>query len=754
LTLQIRRDVSAIQNLLNPYDFANPVSDSSLFIGRVDELSEIRYYLEQALRSKRPTNIAIVGSRASGKTSLLNISEQEAKKLGLLSVRIDLDEGDALSQWAFFFKIFDTLLSAACEAGAYGGKHGRTLETYVDVTCSLSIPEDKTFCPFFFPIQYAKALSGNNSQGQVPDYSFRQDLSAIQTEVKKPIVLLFDEGNVLSKSRVHLQKLRNIFMNAQGYMLIVTGTPEMFPLMDEVFSPIIRQFKKVVLNQFVDQDDTGSLIRKYLETVGVQPDSLFDFEGSNDLEDIHDLTGGRPYEIQLVCHTLFKRVQQGRASTMSLDLGVIEEVRQQLESSQNLAGRPILNKIKTLDFDSLRALGVISPCVGGASFEQLSALESLLGLSEWSQEEFASKFAYLKSEGILDESERGVITFKGDDFDKIYTKYFSVEKEAPVQFSEFSFAAYTRIRLDAFVQAAAAVRSPRPMQPAPRAIDIRSVVDAMGTAGGPTNVFVETPIALLRSIYRLLFDYQGASEIVLVECGLNLAGAEVQAWYVPRRRGNREALEVCLSTLQVVRTRAEAMGHVCVFQLIDIPVPSLEDVLNRIATSGNRKLGELLADSHANTVFDGYVSQRITTTVERHAAAAYSLREFLSPIPLNNLGYFFSARDDLSKALMLFQLSIEAHVKSEEPHALPSFNMAILHAKNGDAALAVGLLGQIVGSLIDPDEKIACLFVPKKVGSAVEFLEIRDRLSLSEEISSALRILTTENHAENDPSAE
>lgn len=743
--------MSDIQSLPNPYDFANPVSDSSLFIGRLEELSEIRYYLEQALRSKRPTNIAIVGSRASGKTSLLNISEQEAKKLGLLSVRIDLDEGDALSQWAFFFKIFDTLLSAACEAGAYGGKHARTLETYVDITCSLSIPNDKSFCPFFFPTQYAKALSGNNSQGQVPDYSFRQDLAAIQSEVGRPIVLLFDEGNVLSKSRVHLQKLRNIFMNSQGYMLIVTGTPEMFPLMDEVFSPIIRQFKKVVLNQFVDQDDTKLLIRKYMEGIGVEPDTLFDFEESTDLEDIHDLTGGRPYEIQLVCHTLFKRVQQGRASTMSLDLGVIEEVRQQLESSQNLASRPILNKVRALDSESLQALAAVSPCVGGVTLEQVSALEYLVGPNNWSREEFCSKIAYLRSEGILDETEKGLIVFKVDDFDKIYTKYFSVEKEAPVQFSEFSFAAYTRIRLDAFVQTVAPVRAPRPIQPPARTIDIKSVVEAMGTGGGPTNVFVETPIAVLRSIYRLVFDYQGLPEIILVDCGLSLVGADVQAWYVPRKRGNTGALEACLGALQGVRSRAESIGHSFVSQLVDIPVPPLDNVLARVAASGNRKLGELIAESHGTAVFDGYISRRITAAVERHAAAAYSLREFLSPTSLNNLGYFYSAKGDSDKALILFRLSIENHVKSGQPHALPSFNMAILHAKSGDIALAVGLLGQLAESSVDPEEKIACLFVPRRVDSAIEFLEVRDLPSLFGAISGALQIMTTEKKEEGDP---
>lgn len=733
--------MSDIQGLANPYDFANPVPSSDLFIGRDEELSEINYYLEQALKTRRPTNIAIIGNRASGKTSLLNVTEQAARKVGLLTARIDLDEGDADNQWAFFFKIFDTLFSAACEAGAFGGIHSKTFDTYVDVTCSLSIPSDKAFCPFLFPIQYARALSGNNSQGQVPDYSFRQDLNTIQTELKRPVVLLFDEGNVLSKSRIHLQKLRNIFMNAQGYMLILTGTPDMFPLMDEVFSPIIRQFKKILLNQFVDQDDTENLIRKYLETVKVEPDSLFDFEDSNDLEDIHDLTGGRPYEIQLVCHTLFRRVQQGRASKMSLDLGVIEEVRQQLESSQNLAGRPVLSKIKALDIEGLEALAVFAPCVGNASVNQVCALEHVLGAGNWQNENVASRFEYLKSEGILDENEKGVLVFKGDEFDKIYTKYFSREKSAAVQFPEFPFAAYVRIRLDALVQTAAHVQPLRAVPLSSRATNIELIAEAMGKGDGITDVFVETPIGTLRSIYQLLFDYQGMDEINLVDCRLNLAGAEVQAWYRPRKRSQKEALNACQEALKILKSRATEVGGGCLAQAIEIPVPPLQNVLLQIAASGNRRLGELIAESHVRNLVEAYQSQRTSASGERHAVAAYSLKEFLAGTSLNNLAYYYFSKSEFDKAATLFNMSLETHAKAESSRVLPAFNLAMVYVKTGYHEKAIALLRETVGMLTDAEEKVFCLFVPRPMGSTLELVEVRGELNLSSEIANALTTL-------------
>jgi Cdc6-like AAA superfamily ATPase len=82
-------------NLNNPYDFANPVSERDLFVGREDIMEDIKYYLDHATKAPRPINIALIGQRASGKTSILNMTEIEAHNRGFCVVRIDLDEDDS-----------------------------------------------------------------------------------------------------------------------------------------------------------------------------------------------------------------------------------------------------------------------------------------------------------------------------------------------------------------------------------------------------------------------------------------------------------------------------------------------------------------------------------------------------------------------------------------------------------------------------------------------------------------------------------
>ena len=74
----------------NPYDFANPVNDPNLFAGRKAILDEIRYYLDHAKAASRAINLAIIGGRASGKTSILNMIQNEAQHRKFCVVRVEL----------------------------------------------------------------------------------------------------------------------------------------------------------------------------------------------------------------------------------------------------------------------------------------------------------------------------------------------------------------------------------------------------------------------------------------------------------------------------------------------------------------------------------------------------------------------------------------------------------------------------------------------------------------------------------------
>ena len=328
----------------NPYDFANPVTDRELFSGREAELKNIKYYLDQAANAPRPISLALIGNRASGKTSLLNIAAQEAEERQFCTVRIDLDEGDVGNSLAFFSKFFNAIIFKAFSQNAFGGLEAKTYDTYLDMITTYTVPDDKTFCPFLFPIQYAKAAAAKQMSAVMLDEGIKRDMGVVSGELKTPIVVLMDECDVLSLNRPILQKLRNIFMQAPGYMLILAATPKLFPLLDEVFSPIIRQLKKISVQDFKDYRDSIRCIEGPVQKMGLDPSEVFDSETYGE---IHELSGGRPYEINLICHVLFRRYQENPGRAMSLSSAVLEDIRSELDKSQELLSLHIIPSIKT-----------------------------------------------------------------------------------------------------------------------------------------------------------------------------------------------------------------------------------------------------------------------------------------------------------------------------------------------------------------------------------------------------------------------
>jgi hypothetical protein len=196
--------------------------------------------------------------------------------------------------------------------------NGMLFEVYLDVVSLITelSEEQKRWFPFIFPIQWAKSLvQGTQKKIQISDPIFRRDLSAIGEEVRAPIVLLFDECNVLSSSKASLQKLRNIFTHIAGYMLVFSGTPDLFPTIDEVFSPIARDFVSIEVSAFDNEEESKECVAAPLKLIGIDdPEKVFDSETLRDLVRLKGVASGNPYEIQLLCHTLLKRRNAGTNS--------------------------------------------------------------------------------------------------------------------------------------------------------------------------------------------------------------------------------------------------------------------------------------------------------------------------------------------------------------------------------------------------------------------------------------------------------
>lgn len=712
----------------NPYDFANPVTDEELFVGRKNELEEIEYYLNHAKTASRPINIAIIGPRASGKTSFLNITEIKAKRKGFLTVRIDLDEGDAKTQLAFFYKLFDGLLTVVCEFGAFGGIEGKTYETYLDIVNTYVIPEDKTFCPFLFPLQYAKAMGSGNFNALLSDHNYKKDLIKIYDEVKKPIVLLFDEGDVLVSNKVILEKLRNIFMNISGYMLVIAGTPNFFPIISEVFSPISRQFKKVNIGSFKNIRETEECIKKPLEKIGIKPEDIFDTKTYyTDIEEIHNLSGGRPYEIQLVCHMLFRRIQSKQAREMKLNLSVLEDVRRELESLQNIITRPILTKIRSVKKELLSALNLLCACDGHATFDQLWSIEYIFNDEEkWTKEGLNKKLQYFVDEGII-KVEGDIIRFAGDEFDKIYIKYFAREQGVSLSFPDFPLELFWEVRLRNFLGKIGITSIELFLITDYLNFDFNELCIKFANQNLEEDIFEENPPGILEKLYFLMLDYRFEKTIPVLQMRINLLGITgLYLYYVPNPT-NLDDLDTFLQNVEPLKKRADEVGGKLLVEKKEIPVVSVEVLTKKVEFTKNEKFKNLLSDLHALKMVRQYLENANIEEALFHGDLAFRYSSEPEPGLSNNLGYLYMCVGDFDKARSLFEKAISDYKESSEA-ALPNYNLGVLEAKCGNFDIALEKINFCISQLEATSEReveCECLIVPKLIGGKLEYEEIK-----------------------------
>jgi len=235
----------------------------------------------------------------------------------------------------------------------------------------------------------------------------------------------------LANNQTLLQRLRNIFSNVEGYMLVLAGTQEMFRALDAVFSPIPRHFKRIPVVPFRDESETADCVMKPLRVAEVPSEDL-DWAT---IGEIHEMSGGSPYEINMLCHFIYRRYRDGLVPKFQLTVEALDDVLEQLEPIRRQLGlvpegpaprTETVAKIKGLDQQALHDALEVIPCEQ-ISLRELAILR--LAFSDFSEgdlqtarDELEEKCRRLERQGLLSLS-HDRFAFRGDTFDRLYLKY-------------------------------------------------------------------------------------------------------------------------------------------------------------------------------------------------------------------------------------------------------------------------------------------------------------------------------------------
>lgn len=331
----------------NPYT-RSPIKKKEDLAGRAQELKSIQYYLGLTAAGQNP-HLALIGQRGVGKTSLLNGAESIAKELKLLPVRLDMNEQKANSQWNFWQDLYLTLALAMAKLGCWGGVQGRIYAELLKMIYARK-PGDLDNAVMQIPYVFS-CHQGDTNSFECPDalvvHDFESCMAELQSKGLEGIALLIDEADCLGKNVALLQLFRNIFQVVEHCSLLLAGTEAVFPALSEVFSPIPRQFHRIDIKPFARWSDTLDLVLHPLSSI--PEDNLKNLSPALPvIQELHELCGGAPDEVQLYCHHMYRCVEDGSSKQMSLSPQVFREVLREYRSISTSNVDAVLNAIERL----------------------------------------------------------------------------------------------------------------------------------------------------------------------------------------------------------------------------------------------------------------------------------------------------------------------------------------------------------------------------------------------------------------------
>ncbi|MGV3551146.1 hypothetical protein [Rhizobium sp.] len=725
--------VEKLKELTNPYDFANPVIEERHFFGRSTETADVIYYLNHAKSTNRPIHIALVGARASGKTSFLNMAELEAKRRSFCCVRVNLNEADIATNLSFFGKIFNAVARAAFAAGAYGGAKGATHLSYLELLSTGEVSDIEQI-PFISSFAMARAERNGNVNFSVPDDMIFEDLTNIHKELQRPVLILVDECNVLSKNRSVLEKLRNIFMNLNGFMLMFAATEDFFPVMDEIFSPIMRQFKRISIGPFRSSDDVGQCIRKPLSRLGLTERDVRNLAPTVFMSEVDTLSGRRPYEIQLICHELFKRCQEGKSKRFSLSLATLESIQQVLASGQNIDDRLILKSARRMKANLFTALEAACGGTENLSLEDTWRVEYLFhGEDRWMKGAYMAACEELQQMGFISVLANSV-NFKGDQFDKVYLKYLARTKNIGVSLSELGiegniFANFAKIALrhDGLIPVGGGMTGNG-------AQDVSPIIELL--RGEPLSKDIEfTP--LLENILKTVMYQDAGRNVRLVEIRYKGDIGSGNAWFMWTEPEHAHGFRKVKKDIEQVRLRGLDAGIDIITNYWDIHVLEPYEICDRVKRIGDEKLATRVANELLDTVAMFYVERRDKKRALDMARAAFSLQESRLHANANNVGYLYMDLGEYDEARRWLQAAKQ--YGDEEELQLVTYNIATLSALKGDYSAALFELRQAKEM---KEAAASCVYkMAKGSDQMIKIIEILDPPPLGSLIDEAIKAI-------------
>ncbi len=312
---------------------------------------------------------------------------------------------------------------------------------------------------------------------------------------------------------------------------------------------------------------------------------------------------------------------------MKLDFGVLEEVRRELETWHDIYSRPVLTRIRKLTREQLHALSILCACNARATIDQLWALHySFEGEGGWTKEALVSHLEAFRNAGIIEISD-GAIRFGGDDFDKIYAKYYAREQDVVLNLSRRSPDQQWLSSLEDFFDNVVPERlkllTPRyPINGRP--IEVISLAERLSQSHSDDDPLVDADY-FAEELYKVMVEHRGKAKIIVLKVSVSLLGLRASSLYVAVDPDDESAVKDGLLALQPVRARLADVGGEVTVEEVELPVADVEVMARKVEGSANEQSRFMLAMYHMETLHEAYVNRQDPEDAQFHADWCYGI---------------------------------------------------------------------------------------------------------------------------------
>jgi len=345
------------------------------------------------------------------------------------------------------------------------------------------------------------------------------------------------------------------------------------------------------------------------------------------------------------------------------------------------------------------------------------------GTDRWTKESLSDNLQYLKRIGLIKIDEVGIITFSGDDFDRIYSKYYSkkhgvsqrITDDPPDERAGYYLASTLSgtlgLPLSMFLENTDILDA-----------DIKDMVqlfmmDDDNEVKSLKNPFEIYPVLAFR-YYISCFENFGKQAYPLISITLaspwykvrNLLSYELNS-EEPQTLTYKEKID---DAIQVLRSRALQLDGDIEYEIHLLPVPDSNILTNKLASSENETLKKEAFSFHYREMINSYYYEGKKEIALLHGEAALMCGEPETGMRANNLGYLFMSFDRLDLAKPLIEGSISM-LKNDPDIFLPKYNLSIVMAKQNmlkEALKSLREIKQEAENISGANDECFCLFVP------------------------------------------